>query len=185
MSSNFNINNAASVCRQGGVIAYPTESVYGLGCDPLDELAVYRLLFLKQRPVEKGLILLASNIEQLSSFIEIDSQQEKKLTRTTDKPTTWLVKASKNTPDWIRGTHQKVAVRITQHPTARALCDAVGFPVVSTSANRGGHSPARTATKVKCYFNNEIDFILAGTTGILKNPTQIIDLETDSIIRQG
>ncbi|MCW9013397.1 MAG: Sua5/YciO/YrdC/YwlC family protein [Gammaproteobacteria bacterium] len=185
MSSQFNIKNAASICRQGGVIAYPTESVYGLGCDPLNQLAVFRLLYLKQRPVEKGLILLASDIQQLLPFITPNASQLKKLTTIPDKPTTWLVPASSLAPDWITGRHKKLAVRITQHKTARALCDALGFPLVSTSANRDSRPPAKTALKVKQYFGNEIDFILAGATGKLDKPTEIKDLDTNQIIRPG
>ena len=185
MSSTFNIQRAAAICRQGGVIAYPTESVYGLGCDPLDPLAVARLLDLKQRPVDKGLILLASDLDQLLPFIELTAEQKNKLTRGTDKPTTWLVTASEFTPQWITGKHEKVAVRITRHRTARQLCESLGFPIVSTSANRGGQPPARSAVKVKTYFNNELDFILAGATGLLGKPTEIRDLDTDKILRCG
>jgi L-threonylcarbamoyladenylate synthase len=175
---------AASVCNQGGVIAYPTESVFGLGCNPDDLTAVEKLLALKNRPVEKGLILIAAHIEQLQPYIIASNTAMQRISSQT-QPTTWLVKTSSYTPAWITGQHNKVAVRITQHPVARHLCAQLNYPLVSTSANPGGKPPARSGLQARIYFAHTVDYYVAGKVGALKNPTQIIDMETGKIIRTG
>lgn len=136
MISRFILRQAASCCHTGGVIAYPTESVYGLGCDPLNPVAVAKILQLKQRQPEKGLILIAGSLQQLLPFIDISSQQQKHLHSSDDQPITWLVKPSPLAPSWVTGQHPKIAVRITQHPIARDLCLATGYPLVSIFSNK-------------------------------------------------
>ncbi len=185
MISRFILRQAASCCHTGGVIAYPTESVYGLGCDPLNSVAVAKILQLKQRQPEKGLILIAGSLEQLLPFIDISSQQQDQLHSSDDQAITWLVKPSALAPLWITGQHSKIAVRITQHPIARDLCLTTGYPLVSTSANPAGLEPARTSLAVKHYFDDDIDFLLHGAVGQLKRPTEIRDLETQQVIRKG
>jgi L-threonylcarbamoyladenylate synthase len=184
VSSRFTLQQAASVCHQGGVIAYPTESVYGLGCDPLNHRAVQYLLTLKQRSVDKGLILIGSSLTQLLPFIDIN-QQHIDIMQQASQPITWLIKKSPLTPSWISGKHDKLAVRITRHPLAAALCDSIGHAIVSTSANPGGKPPAKTRLMVQQYFGDSIDFIVPGDVGDLQNPTEIRDLETGKIIRAG
>ena len=183
MSSRFALNLARQHIHAGDVIAYPTESVIGLGCNPLDKLAVQKLLTLKQRSVDKGLILIASHIEQLLPFLDITEEQLQKLSQQTDKPTTWLVKASLLTPFWITGNHKKIAVRITRHPLCEKLCDITGHPIVSTSANRSGQPAAKTILKTRQYFGDMIDYYLTDHIQGFKNPSEIRDLETDKIIR--
>lgn len=185
MNTRHNLKRAASVCNHGGVIAYPTESIFGLGCNPHDFSAIEKLLHLKQRPIEKGLILIAANIEQLSPYIQATTENLKTIATVTSTPTTWLVTPSLYTPDWITGCHEKVAVRITQHPVAKQLCEQLNYPLVSTSANPGGKTPARTALKARIYFSDTVDFYLAGKTSGSKKASQIIDLETNEIIREG
>lgn len=183
MSSNFNLKRATETCRAGGVIAYPTESVYGLGCDPLNYFAVNKILSLKQRPLEKGLILIAAHLEQLKPFTQLDQSQIEKILTHQQKPITWLVPKSDLTPYWISGSHQKVAIRITQHPVAKQLCEYIGHPIVSTSANKSNSPPARTSLKVRIYFGDLIDCVISGRTGLIKNPTEIRDIDSDSVIR--
>ena len=184
MIPHFLLQQAARVCHQGGVIAYPTESVFGLGCDPLDGDAVFKILQLKKRAVEKGLILIASDIEQLLPYIHINQQQIDKIL-STSQATTWLVNKSKLTPFWVSGKHPKVAVRITQHPIARALCQHTGYPLVSTSANPSTLPAAKTRLMVRHYFSEQIDFLVPGDVGKLRKPTEIRDLDSDRILRQG
>lgn len=184
MSSDFQLRRAAQYCDTGGVIAYPTESVYGLGCDPLNEIAVIKILQLKQRPVEKGLILITSSLDQLQPYIS-SKQNLDELIKPQPTPTSWLVKASALTPGWITGEHTKLAVRITQHPVALALCKKLGYPIVSTSANPSRSPPARNLLKLRHYFDAEIDYCLAGAVGGMNKPSQIKDLETGQIIRAG
>jgi len=185
MSSRFGLQYAAQVCLSGGVIAYPTESVYGLGCDPLNEASVYRILELKQRRVEKGVILLTDNLQKLLPFIDIHPQQQKQLVQLQEKPTTWLVTASELTPKWIRGAHTKVAVRITRHPVAAKLCALLPYPVVSTSANPANKQPARNAMRVRQYFPGQIDAIVSAGADLRGKPSVIRDLDSGEIIRPG
>ena len=183
MISRFQLKLAARHIHAGNIIAYPTESVIGLGCNPLNESAVNRLLSIKNRSVDKGLILIASDIEQLFPFIEITQQQFEKLSKDQGKPTTWLVQASAFAPAWITGRHHKIAVRLTKHQTARQLCEITGYPLVSTSANRSGHKPAKTLLRTKQYFSDLVNFYLAGNIEGYKKPSEIRDLESDKIIR--
>lgn len=160
----------------GGVIAYPTEAVYGLGCDPLNEKAVKRVLALKNRPADKGLILIGADFHQLEPFLEIpDPILAKKIRAAWPGPTTWLIPARRWVPYWLRGQHDTLAVRITAHPVASALCRAFQAPLVSTSANKSGLPPARTALKVRQYFKDPRLMIIVGPTGGLEQPTAIYD----------
>lgn len=183
MSSRFGLQRAAQICRTGGVIAYPTESVYGLGCDPLNETSVYRLLELKQRRVEKGLILISDNLNKLLPFIDVNPQQQTQLLQQQDRPTTWLVPASALTPIWIRGEHVKVAVRITRHRVAAELCACLPWPIVSTSANPAKKQAARNALRVRQYFDDRLDAIISAPVNVKGKPSVIRDLETGEILR--
>ncbi|ENY6666857.1 L-threonylcarbamoyladenylate synthase, partial [Pseudomonas aeruginosa] len=138
MISSFRAQCAARVVREGGVIAYPTEAVWGLGCDPWNEDAVYRLLALKARPVEKGLIVVAANIHQLDFLLEdLPDVWLDRLAGTWPGPNTWLVPHQERLPEWVTGVHDSVAVRVTDHPLVQELCHLTG-PLISTSANPAG-----------------------------------------------
>ena len=183
-SSPWHIRQAAHALHVGGVIAYPTETVFGLGCNPLNLQAVEKLLTLKQRPVEKGLILIGANLEQLMFYIDVtDLSLLEKLARPTERPTTWIAPARPFTPRWLTGKHNSIAVRITSHPAANALCEQFGGAIVSTSANPGGLAPARSTLKVRSYFDEQIDYLLRGNTPIEANPSEIRDLITDKVLR--
>ena len=147
MSPPLTSNEAADALRRGGVIAYPTEAVWGLGCDPFDESAVLRLLAIKQRPVEKGLILIAATLEQLKPLIDVAAVPTDRLADVLSSwpgPYTWVMPATAQAPRWITGQHRGIAVRVSQHPTVVGLCQAYGGALVSTSANlSGGISPLR------------------------------------------
>jgi len=170
--------------RHGGVVAYPTEAVYGLGCDPHNEAAVHRLLELKQRPVSKGLILIAADFSQLQRYVaEPSPDQLVKLKRSWPGPVTWLISARPETPRWLRGNHHTLAVRVTAHPVAAALCRLFGGPIVSTSANRTGHPPARNPFTVRRYFHRQLDCIVHDKVGPNRNPTEIRNLADGSLLR--
>ena len=185
MSSRFGLQHAAQICRSGGIIAYPAESVYGLGCDPLNEAGVYRILELKQRRVEKGLILLTDDLQKLLPFIDVSPMQQKQLLQLQEKPTTWLVPVSDLTPAWIRGAHAKVAVRITHHASVAELCALLPYPIVSTSANPANKQPARNAMRVRQYFPGQIDAIVSAGVDLRGKPSVIRDLDSGEIIRPG
>lgn len=155
MISSFRAQCAARVVREGGVIAYPTEAVWGLGCDPWNEDAVYRLLALKARPVEKGLIVVAANIHQLDFLLEdLPDVWLDRLAGTWPGPNTWLVPHQERLPEWVTGVHESVAVRVTDHPLVQELCHLTG-PLISTSANPAGRPAARTRLRVEQYFHDE------------------------------
>jgi L-threonylcarbamoyladenylate synthase len=180
----WQLRQAARIIHAGRVIAYPTEAVFGLGCDPLNPEAVQRLLALKQRTVEKGLILIASDLDQLTPFIQPLSESELATVNATwPGPHTWLLPARPDTPQWLRGAHDTIAVRVTAHPIAAALCRACGHALVSTSANPAGYPPAMKALQVQRYFGGQIDYLLNGPLGTETGPTPIRDLTTKKLIR--
>lgn len=184
MSSIF-LRRAVRALRAGGVVAYPTEAVWGLGADPWNEQACDRLLALKRRPWEKGLILVAADADQLAPFIEVPSKAVwKRAALTWPGPNTWVFPCSEACPMWISGNQDSVAVRISAHETVRALCTGFGGAIVSTSANPDGRDPARSATQVRLYFGDALDALLPGPLGGLARPTSIRDATTGHILRR-
>src|SRR5690606_10268160 len=152
MVSSWRVQRVARIVREGGVIAYPTEAVWGLGCDPWNEDAVYRLLALKERPVEKGLILVSDNIRQFDFILEgLPEVWVDKLASTWPGPNTWLVPHQDLLPEWITGRHESVALRVSDHPLVRDLCALTG-PLVSTSANPSARPAACSRLRVQQYF---------------------------------
>ena len=183
MSSN-QIKEAVLILQQGGVIAYPTEAVYGLGCSPLDHQAIQKLLELKQRDRAKGLILIAADFEQLSPFLaEIENSLKEQVLASWPGPVTWVWPAKSTVSTWLRGEHATIAVRVTDHPLAAELCRAFGGALLSTSANVSGKSPARDAGQVRAQFNDKLDYIIDGEVGGLAKPSQIRDVLTGKILR--
>jgi len=173
------VENAVKAIRNGDVIAYPTEGVWGLGCDPSNAQAVNKILELKGRPQEKGLILIASSAEQLAEYVE-DAPEFPDM----ETPTTWLVRHAGKTPGWISGGRKKVAAKVSSHPMVKNICDELGKPVVSTSANPAGLKPAMTDQEVTNYFGDLIDIIVPGELGGQTGASQIIDWETKQVIRK-
>ena len=172
---------------EGGIIAYPTESIWGLGADPHNETAVMRILKIKKRDVKKGLILIAANFAQIKPFIKtLPKNKLAKILKTWPGPTTWVLPASKNAPKWITGAHDSIAVRITSHKIAKEICKIYGKAIVSTSANISNQKPAHTKAEVLKalkQFKTNIDLIIPGKTGGFKKPSQIISAKTGEIIR--
>ena len=180
------IEEAAEVIRSGGIVAYPTEAVWGLGCDPFDEGAVHRLLAIKQRPVEKGLILIAADEAQLAPFIDmdaLDAAQRATVRASWPGPHTWIVPASSAAPRWITGAHAGIAVRVSAHPGVVDLCNAFGAALVSTSANRAGEPAALAIEHLDPYIIERVDAVLAGDTGGLERPTDIRDARSGAVLR--
>lgn len=175
----------ANIIQKGGVVAYPTEGVFGLGCDPQNVKAIQKILKLKQRPVEKGLILLASDRLQLSPYLtELPAELETKLTVTWPGPVTWLLPCSPNSSYWIRGKHNTLACRVTAHQPAKALIATLEHAIISTSANPAGAEPARTSSDVLSYFaSSELDGIFDQAVGQNINPTEIRDGLSGKVIR--
>lgn len=169
--------------RSGGVVAYPTESCFGLGCDPRSRLGVNRVLRIKGRPQRKGLILIASELAQLKIFMApVNSTQVAKMNNTWPGPHTWLVPTSKNCSSLLSGRHSSIAVRVTAHQSAAKLCQQAGMALVSTSANRSGCRPAKTTRDCYRLFGASVK-IIAGRVGKRRKPSTIQDLTSGRILR--
>jgi len=179
------ISQAAARLLAGEVLAYPTEAVWGLGCDPENEDATLRLLAIKERPVDKGLILIAGSLEQVAHLLaSLTDHQRQAVEATWPGPTTWLIPDSDSlVPSWIKGEHHSVAIRVTAHPLASQLCLAFGRPLVSTSANLTGHPAARTAEEVLTQLGSRIDGLVPGALGQEAGPSRIIDLISGATLR--
>jgi L-threonylcarbamoyladenylate synthase len=184
-SATLTIDEAARKLRQGEVIAYPTEAVYGLGCDPFNYDAVERLLDMKGRSQAAGLILIADKFSRFDDFVgEADRDLVGRAQSTWPGPVTWLFPKSAQVPGWISGDHDSVALRVTDHPPCQALCETYGGPIVSTSANRSGEAPARTPEAVEASFGLLIDGVMQGQLGGLERPSEIRDVRTGEVVRQ-
>ena len=180
------VRKAARVLHAGGVVAYPTEGVWGLGCDPLDAEAFSKILLAKERPANMGVILLAGSRAQLDPWIEPPADAlEARLAETWPGPVTWVLPARPWVPAWITGGRDTLAARVSAHPVAAALSLEAGIPIVSTSANRSGHQPARNAVQVRRWLGEDVDFVLGGATGGLAGPTPIFDGRTGRPLRRG
>ena len=177
------LNRLVQALSRGAVIGYPTDTIWGFGCDPLDPESVVRILQLKQRPADKGLILLSSRLEYCAAFIELDQAQRDLIQLPTERPTTWLVSASDACPPWIRGNHATVAIRITDHPLLGYLCGRLQSPLVSTSANQAGKSTVRSALQLRRQFGNQLDFIVTGFNTGDARPSEIKSLASGNLLR--
>jgi len=180
------LRHAARVILDGGLVAYPTESCYGLGCDPRRHQAIRRLLRLKHRSWDLGLIVIAAHLDQLYPYIDLSpSPVIERITKVWPGPYTWLVPARPGVSSWIRGKQENIAVRVTAHPGAAALCRYARRALISTSANRHNRRPARKAAEIRREFGDEVDYILEGRLGDRLSPTEIRDAITNQIIRSG
>ena len=177
------IGRGARILRGGGVIAYPNESVYGLGCMPGNEQAVERVLRLKGRDRSLGLILIAGEWEQFDGWAAKLSTAPDFGELRESEGITWVVPASSDTPEWITGGRDTVAVRRSMHPLAAALSLALDSPLVSTSCNPHGRPPARTEAQARSYFEAEVDWVLPGDCGPLEGPSEIRDAATGAVLR--
>lgn len=186
MSSWLRIDRAARIILNGGVVAYPTEAVYGIGCLPDDEQGLHRIIRIKRRDAGKGLIVVAADIGQLDHLAQIPE------TDSSDGnlpgwpgPVTWVVPAGRRASPLLTGGRSTIAVRISDHPIVRRLCRRTGSALVSTSANFSGHPPASSVLGVRRALGAELDFVLAGPLGEQSKPTEIRDLSTGAVLRRG
>ena len=181
--SAFKVRLAAQKLHAGEVIAYPTEAVYGLGCDPLNEEAVLNLLHLKNRSIDKGLILIASSLYQLEPYLQLNNTIVSRVQATWPGPVTWIIPAQPWVPKWLTGTHTSLAVRVTSHPIVRLLCERTGGAIVSTSANTSARPPATTPWMVSKNLAPNKLFILPGRVGELNQPTPIYNVLNQQQLR--
>ncbi len=202
---------ASQWLQQGKLLAYPTESVWGLGCDAMNEQAVTQVLQLKKRPIKKGMIVLTDSIQRIEPLLSnLDKQQRCEIsnswnidssalgTDTTSKQlirkqaTTWLLPIPKgiHIPQWITGEHDNIAVRVINHPLIQHLCknlisddNPFGF-LISSSCNPSDFSPAKTLSQAQAYFqeHHHVGYLKASTLDY-KLPSQIKDIRTLEIVR--
>jgi len=180
------LDAVAALLRGSGVLAYPTEAVYGLGCDPHDPLAFERIFALKQRPPTQGVLLIAADFGQVERYIDfaaVPGEVLQQVRASWPGPHTWIFPRSAEVPDWVAGKHAGIALRVTAHEPAAALCRAFGGALVSTSANPHGQPPARTAQQVADYFGDALDGVLEAPLGGQLSPTVIRDALSGAIIR--
>jgi L-threonylcarbamoyladenylate synthase len=183
------INNAIQIRQathalfDGGVIAYPTEGVFGLGCLPDDVDAVRHLLKIKRRSMRAGLILVAPDYELLADWLNPNEAELASLRSSTSHPVTWVVTAAESTPIWLTGGRDTLAVRITAHPVVAALCRQSGSALVSTSANRTGHRAALSMLQVRKWLGKELDYVVSGPLGNATGPSEIRRAGDRQVIR--
>ena len=180
------VAEAAQKLCSGGVIVYPTEAVWGIGCDPMNQQAVMRLLDIKQRPISKGMILIAARIEQLMPYLEfstLDHTQQQRVLDSWPGPNTWIIPASLQAPPWITGQHTGIAVRVTDHPAVIALCNRVKGAIVSTSANLANHPAAHSMDQIDPAILAHCDGWLQGETAGRQRPSTIRDALTGAELR--
>jgi L-threonylcarbamoyladenylate synthase len=180
------LDACVTALRNGGVVAYPTEAVYGLGCDPDNRSACERLFAIKRRPPSQGLLLIAAEFAPLQKYIDLPAIPATALARalaTWPGPHTWIFPRAADAPAWLAGQHAGIAVRVTAHAPAAGLCRAFGGALVSTSANRHGEPPARNFADAAAEFGDEVDALLNGPVGGLERPTPIRDAISGSIVR--
>ena len=178
------VTRAAEVLLRGGVIAYPTEGVFGLGCLPDDPLAVQRIVDIKQRDAAKGLILIAADMDQLVGWVDLPADRALP-DPDPGHPVTWIVPPGPKVTPELRGDHATIAVRLTTNPTAKALCEAADSPLVSTSANPSGKPTARNRFVLRRLFGDVVDFIVPGDCGPASGPSEIRDLASGQVLRPG
>lgn len=179
------IERAARSILSGGLVAYPTESVFGLGCDPDNEQTVNALLALKQRSVHQGLIVIAADEHQLAGWIDDDAQWLERARPTWPGPTTWIFPKGPKAPAWICGAHDGIAVRVTSHPVAHALAAIVGYPIVSTSANVHGEPALTTPEAVQQRLGHALELVIHAPVGGRDRPSEIRDVKTNKVMRNG
>ena len=180
------LSEVVAALRRGGVVAYPTEAVYGLGCDPQNRVACERLFAIKRRPPSQGVLLIGAELAQLERYIDLSAVPAPAMARaaaTWPGPHTWIFPRAPDAPAWLAREQAGIAVRVTAHASAAGLCRAFGGALVSTSANRHGEPPARTSADVAAEFGGEVDAILNGDVGGLERPTPIRDAISGVIVR--
>lgn len=184
MSMAVRLRLLARMLDGGAVLAYPTEGVWGLGCDPWNADAVMRILALKRRPMHRGLILVGASLEQLAPLVaDLPEEWQQRIQDERGPPTSWLVPHGGAVPPWICGDSRHVALRICRQPQAAALCRAFGGAIVSTSANPSGRPAALSALRVRAYFGRNIDQLLPGALPDCGRPSRICRIEDGRRLR--
>ena len=174
------LGSVVNSLKKGEVVAYPTEGVWGLGCDPSNEEAIKKLLNLKGRSESKGLILIGSSLEQFSKFIEVEKYKDKLLQKWPGHHT-WLVPTKPETSKLITGINEKIALRLSSHKHVVELCEEFKGAIISSSANKENESTLESPDEIKGIFPDIK--VLTGELGGHSQPSKIEDLLTGELIR--
>lgn len=154
---------AAAVIREGGIVAFPTETYYGLGVNPFDSDALRRLFKVKQRPRSKAILVIIDEIAQLSQLIaEFPEPYRPLIDLHWPGPLTLVFPALYSLPELLTGGSGTIGVRMSSSVTAAGICRASGIPVTATSANISGEPPSTCIDDVLRYFNHGIDLVIDG-----------------------
>ena len=185
-ASEENIRKAAVIIRLGGVVIYPTDTVYGLGCDPANVDATRRICEIKGR-ADKPLPLACSDVETARRIVEFNPIAERLAERFWPGPLTMVLPARVDYPIWVTHGARTLGVRVPDHQVARRLAKLSGGVIVSTSANKSGDPPPKTAQEAAEQIGGEVDLILDAGPAPLRQPSTVIDLSGDElwIIRPG
>jgi L-threonylcarbamoyladenylate synthase len=180
------INRLSKAVVKAAVIAYPTDTIWGLGCHPMSAAAAIRIINIKQRSLEKGLILLSPDLEYCKPYLgeDLSVQQLNQLAASSPHPVTWLVPAHPDCPVWLRGQHTTIAIRLTNHPFVASICSTMHAPIVSTSANRHSKPSVRNSLQARCQFADELDHIVTGFSTGTGLASEIKSLETGHVFRK-
>lgn len=180
------ISQETLALQSGELIVYPTEAVWGIGCDPTNETAIQKLLKAKQRPLEKGVIIIASEYQQIKPFIkedDISTEQKEKIMASWPGPYTWLLPASEQVSAMLTGGSELIAVRVTTHPTVRRICNEFNGPIISTSANKTGQPTPEQLLEIKTIFAEQVKVYVDEPLGGNSKPSKIINGLTGQVIR--
>lgn len=178
------IASAIEILKSGGLIAYPTEGVFGIGCDPQNENALARVIAIKQRDAAKGLILVADQLAHLDTFVQpFTVDEQKRIAPTWPGPVTWVVRARTGVSSLLTGGRNTLAVRVSDHPVVQAICNGFGGAIVSTSANLSGQSECLSAAQTRTELGNKIDLVVDAAIGNHKGASSIRDAATGKLLR--
>ena len=182
MATNFQYRLAAHIIHRGGVIACPTDTIYGLACNPFDIDAVDRVMEIKHRAANKSFILLASSIEQAEELITVSDEERARILDVT-RPTSWVAAARDDTPRWLLDDNDNITIRVSSHANVTRLCDTIGHAVISTSANISGRRPATNVMQLHQSFHGKVDHILANDCKTDGRPSKVIRLCDNHVFR--
>ncbi len=170
------VEQGIEALRKGGVVAYPTDTVYGLGAGLSDDAAVQRVIDAKGRAESMGMPLLLSRADMLAPIVkEVHPEAEALIERFWPGALTLVMTKSAAVSDLVTGSRSSVAVRVPNHPVPRALSEGVGGPIIGTSANRTGAVPASSAVQVREQLNGAVDLVIDGLPSLGVQST-ILDL---------
>lgn len=169
--------------KKGGVIAYPTESCYGFGCDPFNIKAIQKIINIKHRSSAKGLIVIAGKISELNHLIQpISTNDKQELSQYWPGPYSIILPTTSHTPKMLTGTHNSLAVRITKHQQVRTITRHLNYAIVSTSANKSGKQSIKTYRECVQQFGSLV-MVIKGLTSFAKKPSTIINWQTKQVVR--